>query len=621
MKPGEIVHGRYRIIERIGRGGTADVFRVMDQVINEQRALKLLSAMSASARAKLGRRLRTEAQILSEIAHPNVLRVHAIGDYDQRAWILTDLADCNLLERAREREVSPEVVVGWMLQVLSALALAHDAGVVHRDVKPQNILLDSSGRVVLADFGIALVQDSDIRETRTGVTMGSMEYMPPEQRLDASGVDHRADLYAAGATLYFLMTGQTPVDLFMEGPDSARLARLPPMLRAVVLRATRHAPEARYPDARLMAAALAASLAEVRRMVPMSFTRDQTGSNTLDDTRLALALMGEVFSPAVLPAPPPLAPPPTAYALSAAPLPADEDDRLGALLALALLDSDPEERFDRYTRRAQHLLDVPIALISLVDNDRQWFKSRRGLGARQTPREHAFCAHAILQPDHLLEVNDATVDPRFRDNPLVTGRPDIRFYAGCPIRAPGGQPIGTLCVIDDRPRSLNAAGRSLLRELADQIEDDLREHEAMTMDLETGLSNLQGFKHSARQVMAYCREARAQVTLLHISLEGEADALGFAMGLLESWGDADVIARTGPREFCVMIAGEVSASARMERLRRAMRRPEVDFRWVSVAVDAGSEALLAALMARSEAALNQSSTPASHSGEPSGMTR
>ena len=604
MRPGEIISGRYRIVERIGRGGTAEVFSVEDMVAGEKRALKVLSMMNASARIKLGRRLRTEARILAEIAHPNVLRVHAIGDYDDRAWILTDLAERNLLEQVHLHPVVPEAVMGWMLQVLSALALSHDAGIVHRDVKPQNILMDSSGRIMLADFGIALVQDSDARETRTGVTMGSMEYMAPEQRLDASGVDHRADIYATGTTLFHLITGQTPVDLFMDGPGSARLASLPPMLRSVVLRSTRHSPDARYPDARQMAAGLAAAVAEVRRMKPRPPMAVTPTAPTMDDTRLALALMGDEFQRPELSPPPQVAAAPAPNTPAAPPTPPDEHDRLSALLSLALLDTGPEERFDRITRRAQHLLGVPIALISLVDKDRQWFKSRQGLDASETPREHAFCAHAILAPDQVLEVRDAAADPRFKDNPLVTGGPNIRFYAGCPIRSPAGQPIGTLCVIDSTPRALNAAGLSVLKDLADQIEDELWVEQSASIDPETGLSNMAGFKRGARQVMGYSREARLQVTLIHLSLAPSADALGFAKGLLEAWGDADVLARVSGDEFCVMVAGEVSPGGRMERLYRAAGDDE-DFSWVSVTVDAGSEALLAALMAQTSASLER----------------
>lgn len=155
-------------------------------------------------------------------------------------------------------------------------------------------------------------------------------------------------------------------------------------------------------------------------------------------------------------------------------LPPDEAERLASLRALGLLDTPAEERFDRITRLARVLFDVPIALISLVDADRQWFKSRSGLDAEQTPREISFCGHAILGSD-LFEIPDATRDERFRDNPLVAGEPDLRFYAGAPLSAPDGRKIGTLCVVDRRPRELTPAQRAALRDLAACAEREIAE--------------------------------------------------------------------------------------------------------------------------------------------------
>ncbi|GCL62952.1 sensor histidine kinase [Pseudaquabacterium pictum] len=144
----------------------------------------------------------------------------------------------------------------------------------------------------------------------------------------------------------------------------------------------------------------------------------------------------------------------------------DDERRLVALNALAVLDTPPEPVFDAITALAAQVCEVPIALVSLVDVDRQWFKSNIGLpGVTQTPREVAFCHHAIEQTA-VLEVTDAQADPRFCDNPLVTGRPDIRFYAGAPIEVAGGHRIGTVCVIDRQPRQLTPGQRSVLVGLA-----------------------------------------------------------------------------------------------------------------------------------------------------------
>ena len=144
----------------------------------------------------------------------------------------------------------------------------------------------------------------------------------------------------------------------------------------------------------------------------------------------------------------------------------DESEVLKALYALDVLDSEAEAEFDALVRAASLACGTPIALISLVDATRQWFKANLGLpGVAETPRDVAFCAHAVLG-DELFEVPDATRDPRFADNPLVSGRPDIRFYAGAPVRLSGGQRIGTLCIIDHQPRQLNDAQREILRSLA-----------------------------------------------------------------------------------------------------------------------------------------------------------
>ena len=147
--------------------------------------------------------------------------------------------------------------------------------------------------------------------------------------------------------------------------------------------------------------------------------------------------------------------------MTPAPLPADENERLRALRALLLLDTPPEERFDRLTRFAAEQLGMPVALLTLVDGQRQWFKSRIGIDATETPRELSFCAHAILH-NELMVVEDALRDPRFFDNPLVAGDPHVRFYAGAPLSSPDGHRIGTLCVIDTLPRTLGPVELSIL---------------------------------------------------------------------------------------------------------------------------------------------------------------
>ncbi len=150
----------------------------------------------------------------------------------------------------------------------------------------------------------------------------------------------------------------------------------------------------------------------------------------------------------------------------------DEPARLAALHRYRILDTEPEQRFDDLTLLASQICDTPISLITLIDSDRQWFKSRVGLDVEETSRGVAFCAHAIRQPG-IMQVSDAATDARFRDNPFVTGEPNIRFYAGAPLITPDGHALGTLCVIDVKPRRLNEGQLRALDALRRQVESQL----------------------------------------------------------------------------------------------------------------------------------------------------
>jgi diguanylate cyclase (GGDEF)-like protein len=266
------------------------------------------------------------------------------------------------------------------------------------------------------------------------------------------------------------------------------------------------------------------------------------------------------------------------------PIPLDETCRLQTLLSLRILDTEPEERFDRITRLAKRVFGVPIALVSLVDSHRQWFKSRQGLDALETPREISFCGHAITL-DQILVVEDALLDERFRDNPLVTGEPHVRFYAGYPVRAPNGTRLGTLCIIDHVARHFSDEDRQMLRELGTMIEDDLFSLASASIDDLTGLSNRRGFRVIASHVLSICRRAASAASLVLLDLDGfkeindtlghsEGDAVlkEFAASLLKNFRDSDVVARLGGDEFCVLLTGtdEPSVARALERLQEAV---------------------------------------------------
>lgn len=247
--------------------------------------------------------------------------------------------------------------------------------------------------------------------------------------------------------------------------------------------------------------------------------------------------------------------------------PFDEAERLDALESLSLLDTPPEDRFDRITRLATRLFDVPIALVSLVDVNRQWFKSRQGLDAPETPRDVSFCGHAILGPE-MLVVPDATLDPRFADNPLVVGAPHIRFYAGFPIRTPNGQPVGTLCLLDRRPRTFGAAERASLEDLGRTVEREFASHELANTDALTGILNRRGFEAAAQPMLSAIGRLGVPATLIFIDLdhfkqindlhghaEGDRTLREMAAILVDQFRACDVVARIGGDEFVVLLSG------------------------------------------------------------------
>lgn len=274
--------------------------------------------------------------------------------------------------------------------------------------------------------------------------------------------------------------------------------------------------------------------------------------------------------------------------MEVAPIPENEQQRLAALRALALLDTEPEERFDRVTRLAQRLFDVPIALVSLVDAHRQWFKSRQGIDLTETSREVSFCAHAVASGS-VLHVPDATADPRFAANPLVASDPAIRFYAGCPLVEPGGAVVGTLCVIDRRARELSVDDLRSLRDLADMVEREIAALHAAAIDELTGLHNRRGFELVAAKVLAICRRRALPATVVFADLDGlkelndryghergDEALRAFARIFERTFRASDVVARLGGDEFGLLLSGTASAVDAEARLHRALARHEID---------------------------------------------
>tara|TARA_R100001143_G_scaffold13073_1_gene14610 strand:+ start:10106 stop:12253 length:2148 start_codon:yes stop_codon:yes gene_type:complete len=243
----------------------------------------------------------------------------------------------------------------------------------------------------------------------------------------------------------------------------------------------------------------------------------------------------------------------------------DEAYRLQVLRSLKILDSEEDERIDRVTALAARLFDVPIALFSLVDSERQWFKSSHGLETRETPRSVSFCSHAICGDD-VMVVADATDDERFRGTALVTGEPYIRFYAGSPIHAGSGARLGTLCLIDRKPRTLNEGGKWKLERLAQMIENELTSDYVAHRDTLTGLLNRRGFNARARDVLALAQDAGTHATLFlfdlvnfkkfnedHGPTAGDRALLEFCRVLRDTFRKSDLMARYGDDDFVVLM--------------------------------------------------------------------
>ncbi len=294
------------------------------------------------------------------------------------------------------------------------------------------------------------------------------------------------------------------------------------------------------------------------------------------------------------------------------PLPADEAARQSTLDAYRILDTPREAEYDDLVTIAAAICDVPMAVITLVDRDRQWFKSTHGVDGSETPREIAFCAHAILEPDETMIVRDTREDVRFSDNPLVTGAANVRFYAGAPMRAADGQPMGTFCVLDHKPRELGPVQRAALEALSRQasrlmelhrISHELRlqleergwyeqqllhyqqELENQNADLEeqsstdplTGLANRRAFSRTLDQAITQAHALGTPLSVaivdidhfksindLHGHAEGDRVLQTLGAMLLSTEAARGRVARFGGEEFVRLLPDRALADAARE---------------------------------------------------------
>ena len=263
--------------------------------------------------------------------------------------------------------------------------------------------------------------------------------------------------------------------------------------------------------------------------------------------------------------------------------PEDEQLRLAKLRSLCLLDTGHDSRFDRLTQLAQKIFKAPIAMVSLVDEHRQWSKSSAGIQCSEASRSVSFCGHAILGSDVFI-VPDALEDERFHDNPLVLGEPHIRFYAGCPLTV-DHRTIGTLCIVDQVPRTLDEEQIGILRDLARIVEQEVTSTLLATKDGLTGLKNRRGFLALAQQSLQLCTRQATPVSLLYIDLNdfkrinqlhgnqaGDEILISLADRIMDVCRDSDVVARLGGDEFVVLLINATREQAEIvvQRINKAL---------------------------------------------------
>jgi serine/threonine protein kinase len=433
--------------EVIGRGGMGVVLKALDPVLNRTVAIKVLApqlATSAAAR----RRFRREASAAAAVCHDHVVTIHAVDEAGGLPYLVMQYVPGRSLQHRLDTGPPLELheILRIARQTAAGLAAAHEKGLVHRDVKPANILLEVAGmdlsprlcslahrheleRVKITDFGLARAV-ADVSGSGSGVVSGTPLYMAPEQ-FSGGPTDHRSDLYSLGVLLYRMAAGREP---FLGATVSRLMAQhlydRPPALDEVA--------PGRVP------AWLEELILSLLHKDPAA--RPQTAEEVMQHL--------DRHGPAV-------------------PAPAREVARLAALRRYRILDTDPEQGFDDLAALAAHVCGTPIALITLLDADRQWFKSRIGLSLRETSRNVSFCTHTIQQAEPLL-VRDTLQDERFADSPLVRGEPQVRFYAGIPLVTSEGHALGAICVMDRVPRQLNpdqmAALAALSRLVLTQLE-------------------------------------------------------------------------------------------------------------------------------------------------------
>lgn len=426
--------GKYDIVEKIGSGGFGTVYKGWDPVIKRNVAIKTCEVGSKDIRNRFFR----EAQLAGGLQHPNITFVYEFGFEGDVPFLVQEFLPGEDLDRMIKAGTALPLQdkLKIMLGIVFGLEYAHKAGVMHRDVKPANVRVLDNQSVKIMDFGIAKSADPSGDITMTGITVGSSSYMSPEQ-IGGDTIDFRTDIFSFGILAYEFLSYRKPFrneNLFVlleqiVKEDPVPLAEaapdLPAALVEVVQKAMAKRPEDRFATAKDLRNALIA----VQQQIPLS----ETGAGRLQTAR-----------------------------------PGDDSVRLRALERFEIVDSTPDPAFDDLARLAAELCTAPFVVVSFVDQNREWFKSRIGISRSEVPREGSFGAQTILQRD-VLELPDACADARFAANPLVAADQTCRFYAGAPLITDEGFAVGTLAVLDVVPRELSRGQLESLRTIARQV--------------------------------------------------------------------------------------------------------------------------------------------------------
>lgn len=278
----------------------------------------------------------------------------------------------------------------------------------------------------------------------------------------------------------------------------------------------------------------------------------------------------------------------------------DEQGRLAALRRYAILDTAPEAPFDRLTQLVRSVLDVPIAAVSLIDAERQWFKSITGLTLCETSRGVSFCSHAIQRPAPMM-VPDATLDPRFAQNALVTGDPGIRSYLGIPLTTPDGYGLGALCAIDLRPRSFDASQIAVMQSFASLVLNELELRQIAMSDGLTGVMTRRGWLGAAEREIARAQRHGTEASIIVLDIDhfklvndvhghpaGDSVLRAVAQRCRDELREGDLLGRLGGEEFAVLLpqTGAQGAADLAERLRAAIAAEPVEAGGISLRITA-----------------------------------